>query len=55
MRMTPYQDTNHLICSYEDTKKSRDANGFLRMALQFNLGGTDSCVDLSMKVAPTIQ
>lgn len=33
--MTPHQDTKHLVCSYEDTKKSRDANSSLRMALEF--------------------
>lgn len=35
MRMTRHQETNHLICSNEDTKKGRDANSSLRMALQF--------------------
>lgn len=35
MRVTRHQETNHLICSYEDTKKCRDANSSLRMALEF--------------------
>ena len=40
MRMTRHQETNHLICSNEDTKKCRDANSFLRMALEFPPYGT---------------